>query len=408
MSDNDLKLNASIELSDIRKLDSLLTQCETSSCENICIDCCAKLGSLDDDEYDHQIGNSQDSNDSAIIPSPSDIVHITNEIKRDKPMILRQSAISDETKESIILHADVINKVPTIISSYVSSDDQITSKQSTLSSTHNNNNHSSHNITKFNEQRSKQISNEQNDHLKLNFGVGGSGDNTHSLSVESIKKNDTKYCTRCGGIKNSDSSTQVRKENLNADSQEHNNQLNKGNSENPLECQKQSSLESYHKCSSSVKQLSLSSACDKCDNGKLQISTNCEQNTLNTSKLHSNRSQKDKSDKSSQLSSKDGRSRKNSIFRFNNSGDDNDRRKRSKQYHRKASTRGPYLHEEFDAETLEILLGGTHTSKLEVLKIPEPVEAVRKFETFFLTLVILSLKRGQKKKKHQCYPVQIT
>lgn len=40
-----------IELSEIRKLDQILTQCETSSCENICRDCCAKLAtssSLDD------------------------------------------------------------------------------------------------------------------------------------------------------------------------------------------------------------------------------------------------------------------------------------------------------------------------------------------------------------------------
>lgn len=49
MSDTNLKTNSSIELSDIRKLDILLTQCESSSCENICIDCCAKLGSVEDD-----------------------------------------------------------------------------------------------------------------------------------------------------------------------------------------------------------------------------------------------------------------------------------------------------------------------------------------------------------------------
>lgn len=53
MSDVNLRTNSSIELSDIRKLDILLTQCESSSCENICIDCCAKLGSLDDDDDDN-------------------------------------------------------------------------------------------------------------------------------------------------------------------------------------------------------------------------------------------------------------------------------------------------------------------------------------------------------------------
>lgn len=52
MSDTNLKTNLSIELSDIRKLDILLTQCESNSCENICIDCCAKLGSVEDDDDD--------------------------------------------------------------------------------------------------------------------------------------------------------------------------------------------------------------------------------------------------------------------------------------------------------------------------------------------------------------------
>ncbi|GAB0089901.1 hypothetical protein DMENIID0001_045260 [Sergentomyia squamirostris] len=50
MSDvGDLKLSTSfIELNEIRRLDHILTQCETSSCEHICRDCCEKLGSLED------------------------------------------------------------------------------------------------------------------------------------------------------------------------------------------------------------------------------------------------------------------------------------------------------------------------------------------------------------------------
>lgn len=47
MSDLNLKRNSSIELLEIRKLDILLTQCETSSCENICQDCCEILGSIE-------------------------------------------------------------------------------------------------------------------------------------------------------------------------------------------------------------------------------------------------------------------------------------------------------------------------------------------------------------------------
>ncbi|CAD7078198.1 unnamed protein product [Hermetia illucens] len=43
MSDSDIHTNSCIELSEIRKLDNLLTQCETSSCENICIECCESL-----------------------------------------------------------------------------------------------------------------------------------------------------------------------------------------------------------------------------------------------------------------------------------------------------------------------------------------------------------------------------
>lgn len=62
MSDTNLKTNSSIELSDIRKLDILLTQCESSSCENICIDCCAKLGSVEDDD---DIGGGDNNNDDS-------------------------------------------------------------------------------------------------------------------------------------------------------------------------------------------------------------------------------------------------------------------------------------------------------------------------------------------------------
>lgn len=63
MSDTNLRTNSSIELSDIRKLDILLTQCESSSCENICIDCCAKLGSVEDDGDDGG-DNTNDENGS--------------------------------------------------------------------------------------------------------------------------------------------------------------------------------------------------------------------------------------------------------------------------------------------------------------------------------------------------------
>lgn len=77
MSDTNLKTISSIELSDIRKLDVLLTQCESSSCENICIDCCAKLGSVEDDDDngggDNANGeNGSGASDSLIINTTAD------------------------------------------------------------------------------------------------------------------------------------------------------------------------------------------------------------------------------------------------------------------------------------------------------------------------------------------------
>lgn len=53
--------NSYIELSEIRKLDNLLTQCESTSCENICMDCCAQLGSIDN------IVSTKSSSCSAVI-----------------------------------------------------------------------------------------------------------------------------------------------------------------------------------------------------------------------------------------------------------------------------------------------------------------------------------------------------
>lgn len=69
MSDTNLGTSSSIELSDIRKLDILLTQCESSSCENICIDCCAKLGSVEDDDDGDNVNdeNASGASDSLIV-----------------------------------------------------------------------------------------------------------------------------------------------------------------------------------------------------------------------------------------------------------------------------------------------------------------------------------------------------
>ncbi|XP_055686289.1 potassium voltage-gated channel unc-103 isoform X11 [Lutzomyia longipalpis] len=47
-----------LRLTEIRRLDHLLTQCETSSCEHICRDCCEKLGSLEDcDQVEDEVAS---------------------------------------------------------------------------------------------------------------------------------------------------------------------------------------------------------------------------------------------------------------------------------------------------------------------------------------------------------------
>lgn len=61
MFDTSSRSNSYIELSEIRKLDNLLTQCESTSCENICMDCCAQLGSIDN------IVSTKSSSCSAVI-----------------------------------------------------------------------------------------------------------------------------------------------------------------------------------------------------------------------------------------------------------------------------------------------------------------------------------------------------
>lgn len=59
------RTNSCIELSEIRTLDNLLTQCESSSCEYICKDCCEKLGSIENVE--HQTDNRTTDDDSVVI-----------------------------------------------------------------------------------------------------------------------------------------------------------------------------------------------------------------------------------------------------------------------------------------------------------------------------------------------------
>lgn len=101
MSDSNLRTNSSIELSDIRKLDILLTQCETSSCENICNDCCAKLGSSLEDDDDSKDRNGSGGSDSLIVGSaaPATVATTKNEraakLRRQKMVDINLSRTSE-------------------------------------------------------------------------------------------------------------------------------------------------------------------------------------------------------------------------------------------------------------------------------------------------------------------------
>lgn len=366
MSDTNLRLNSSIELSDIRKLDSLLTQCETSSCEKICIDCCAKLGSLEDEDDEHKHCSSHETSGSGseIIPTPTES---TSKMKSEKPSISRQLAVAGDTKSSLLSYK---HDVPTIISSHVSSPNR-----SQLSSPTNSIYHLGH-------------------HRQLGADAQHQQFNQF-FAQQSTDLKTVLYCSRCGGFKENETMSALQTNNFCSFDKGHNEmstpsksllegggEMAKGASENALQTQKQYSLESNNKSSASVKQLSLTNACEKCDIGKttktvlvrdasIKSRNNNGQRGDNASS--SNRSIRDKSN-SSQNSLRESYSRKNSVFHL---GDRDSTRSK-----RKVSSRGQNFNaDDFDAETREILLGGTqsHSSKFEAfetIKIPEPVEAV--------------------------------
>lgn len=392
MSDTNLPSNSCIELSDIRKLDILLTQCESSSYENICNDCCAKLGSLEDD--DDQKHSSQDSGGSVIIEMP-----------KTTPKI--QSSHLDETKEPPRNRHDVISNVPTIISSHVSTPNASGAPSPTATSM------VIAGATSLTLDATNTIAGKRNGRTlqkssncdQLSFDADYKA--LYALTVESHHRQsasaENTYCTKCGGLTTAREKYNFgKKRYFSLDKERNENTTNflqclarndspKGGSENVLHTgRKQCSFEStnsHHK-SSSLSAKPSASACEKCDVRALSTTSR------STKKCGGQRSenfgccnrshQRDKSDKSSQNSLKDSRSRKNSIFVLGSKDDGGGGGSiRSKwtttQHSRKTSTRGPNLHEEFDAETREILLGGTLSSKFDqntMIKIPEPVEAV--------------------------------
>lgn len=396
MSDTNLPTTSYIELSDIRKLDILLTQCESSSYENICNDCCAKLGSLEDDD-DDQKHSSQDSSGSVIIDMPK----ITPKI---------HSSSSDDAEEPNRNQYDVISKVlPTITSSHASIPSPTAAATLTAAS------------TTLGFSRNGRTLQKSSDCDQLSFDADYK---TFALTVEGYQQSasaENTYCAKCGGVTSAREKDNFgKKRYFSLDKERNENTTNllqclgrndspKGGSENVLHSgRKQCSFESNHKHNkSSLSAKPSAFACEKCDvrapiTMTLSKSTKkCGHRSENVgccSRSH----QRDKSNKSSQNSVKDTRSRKNSIFVLGSKDDGGGGSIRSKwtatQHSRKTSTRGPNLHEEFDAETREILLGGAHGSKFDqnMIKIPEPVEAVSIASVVFVVLFLCALKKNKK------------
>ena len=94
---NEQYKNSCIELSEIRKLDNLLTQCESSSCENICIDCCENFVDTSTTE------NSQSSTEGAgLLLDNTEIQQPTTATVDDKlPLSLTDSMHKLESKINI-------------------------------------------------------------------------------------------------------------------------------------------------------------------------------------------------------------------------------------------------------------------------------------------------------------------
>lgn len=225
------------------------------------------------------------------------------------------------------------------------------------------------------------------------------------------RSDDLAYCTKCGGLTTLDKRNLAKKRYFSLDKERNERTMNflqcfamnqnettpKSGSENLLSnsrkhCSFDDGNSGKTKTTSvdeggggGVAGISTSTTSNPVKNG-----TNSSSKKVNTHRecttSYSNRSLKDKSDKSSQNSLRDPRtSRKNSVFHFGSSDRDvaSKSKRISQQYSRKASTRGPInLHEEQDSETREILLAGTTShNKFDKfpheIKIPEPVEAVR-------------------------------
>lgn len=400
MSDTNLPTNSCIELSDIRKLDILLTQCESSSYENICNDCCAKLGSLEDDvdDDDDRKHSSQDSSGSVIIGMPKSPPR--------NPSCGSGSGEAKDAKEPNRNRHNVISNVPTIISSHVSTPNASGAPSPTAAAPATTTLGAGISVKRNGRSLQKSSNCDQ-----LSFDADYK--TLYALSVKSHQQSasaENTYCVKCGGLTSTQGKYNFEKKRyFSLDKERNENTTNllqclgrndspKGGSENVLHSgRKQCSFESsHHNKSSSLSAKPSSSACERCDvrasNAvtSSKSTTKCGHRNENAGCCNHRSHQRDKSNKSSENSLKDTRSRKNSIFVLGNKDDGGGGGSiRSKwtasQHSRKVSMRGPNLLEEFDAETREILLGGTHSS----IKIPEPVEAVGDLSFHFIVVLVV-------------------
>lgn len=404
MSDANCQTNSSsIELSDIRKLDILLTQCESDSCENICIDCCAKLGSMEDDVDDNEqreggknedeSSTRRDSDDSACDKSNS----ANNPVDKNEDLLQTTKAQSEGKQFKRMASIDstrnfarqdlVISNVPTIISSHVTSPPPLSAPVLLPNKANHNRLCSLHQYN---------LTHKSNGCDQLSFDNDTKSETTSILRTHRPSASDENtYCTKCGNLlPDKRNFPKKRYFSLDKERNEKNSNLldcphhhceTKSGSENMLtHCRKHCSFEdscekpNFGKTDRKPSSLSVKqTSCEKCD--RIAQEKFVKSPPSKKSSSCSNHSLKEKSNIRSQTSLRDSRSRKNSMF----CGE----RERSSQRpklssSRKASTRTQNLHDEQDTETREILLGSlsqTH-SKFDVLhhdiKIPEPVEAV--------------------------------
>lgn len=437
MSDTNLRTNSNIELSDIRKLDILLTQCESDSCENICIDCCAKLGSVEDDDDDE---NANDENGSG-----SDSLIIGNSCARGEGAAemttsneftskLRHQRMADTKMNRSIDKNDVISNVPAILSTSASPLDvnpPVATTNATAMQIATTLKRHGGLLQKSIDYDHSMPCFENNTKTFHPSDVQYNIQNLHSQIQQNQYSRATSYeltyCKNCGGLTTSNKQNLTKKQYFSLDKERHEKANNNQQCNVPMNRSQCSNSESENMLSANRKQCSFDGGNSEKSFGKLSqtiASSNNKKTLLPTtttttskppcdrcvksppSKKSSshrsdgctslgNRSLKDKSNKSSQNSLKESRaaSRKNSIFFLSSDRDSSQKSKRiSQQYSRKQSTRGIglNLHEEQDAETREILLGSTsHSTKFPVeIKIPEPVEAVCCSFTYFTDMNI--------------------